>query len=56
MEQRLRTNAPDGRRYCRPIPLANLCPTAPNAELEDVFELTNLGIDLQAVHFLLSKG
>jgi hypothetical protein len=44
---------PDSLEYCRPIPLSHLFPTAANPELDDEFELQNLGIDLQAVDPLL---
>jgi hypothetical protein len=43
----------DSLEYARVIPLANLFPAVDNPELDDEFELGNLGIDLQATEPLL---
>jgi hypothetical protein len=43
----------DSLEYARPIALSNLFPTIDNPELDEEFELANLGIDLQATEPLL---
>jgi hypothetical protein len=47
------TEHTDSLDYARAVPLAGLFPASDNPEMDDEFELGNLGIDLQATEPLL---